>query len=211
MLDQILVPCQSDDSEVATATLTERQLAEMTADFADGIRCESEEIEEPVPPTPAPERRTRPEYKSAPAGTVFGVIRPATAPAFLALVEDVTGRPGADVVSVDPATGDVSCVMDIGPEDANDIGNLIADHLASPLPGSVEVEPAGEFFQPYINYTSGTRYKMSALTVSRENAVKYATEFLRAERSTVAGVAVAPEVEWDLGSFVDAGETGRAA
>jgi hypothetical protein len=188
-----------DDSEVTTSVITERQIEEMQADYNDGIRCESEEIQ-PVEPTPAPERRTHPEYAAIKSrDTVLGTIPRETAPAFLAAVELKYNRP--NVLAVDPTTGDVTYTGPanellyggriLGPDEALELGVVIADHLGNAPLCVIEVEPVkGGYFRAVRCYPWGGRIDCAGLHLSPEAAQKYGAWMIQTERLTVAKAKV---------------------
>jgi hypothetical protein len=187
-----------DDTEVLTQGIDPRLIEEMQADYNDGIRAASEEIE-PVEPTPAPERRTHPEYAAIKSrDTVLGTIDPATAPAFLALVESRYNRP--NVLAVDPDTGDVTYSGPanellyggriIGPDEALELGVVIADFLGNAPLCVIEVEPVkGGYYRAVRCYPWGGRVECAVLHVDENSARKYGAWMIQTERLTVAKVA----------------------
>jgi hypothetical protein len=189
----------TDDSEVTTSAVTERQLAEMIEDYNDGIRAASEEIE-PVEPTPAPERRTHPEYAAIKTrDTILGTIPVETATAFLAAVELKYNRP--NVLAVDPTTGDVTYTGPanellyggriIGPDEALELGTVIADHLGNAPLATIEVEPVDEIYYRAVRvYPWGGRIECAGLHPSPEAAAKWGGWMNQTERLTIAKVAV---------------------
>jgi hypothetical protein len=188
-----------DDTEVLTQGIDPRLIEEMQSDLNDGIRCESEEIQ-PVEPTPAPERRTHPEYAAIKTrDTILGTIDPATAPAFLALVESRYNRP--NVLAVDPTTGDVTYTGPanellyggriLGPDEALELGVVIADHLGNAPLATIEVEPVkGGYYRAVRVYPWGGRIECAGLHTSPEAAAKYGAWMNQTERLTVAKAKV---------------------
>lgn len=207
MLDQTSERDQTGDIEVTIAAAHEDPaFIEMMEDRArNEAAITGEELEE-MARQQAPERRTRPEYKAADENTILGTIHVSTTAPFLALIESTYNRPAADCVTVNRVTGDVTPARKLGPEDARDLGNAIADHLGSPVNATIEVEQAGEFFRPIAVYSFG-RCAL-ALCVSESAAREYASMVLRSDRLTVPA---RPTTAADVDAFYVGTELATAA
>jgi hypothetical protein len=169
------------------------------AAFVDDVKrneLDAVEVGEPVEPTPAPERRTHPEYAAIKSrDTILGTIDPATAPAFLALVESRYNRP--NVLAVDPTTGDVTYTGPanellyggriLGPDEALELGVVIADHLGNATPVRHRGRTReGRLLRAVRVYPWGGRIECAGLHVDREAARKYGAWMIQTERLTVA-------------------------
>jgi hypothetical protein len=201
---------QTADYDVIIATLNADEDFNAFVDDVKRNDLDAVEIEEPVEPTPAPERRTHPEYAAIKTrDTILGTIDPATAPAFLAAVELKYNRP--NVLAVDPTTGNVTYAGPanellyggriLGPDEALELGVVIADHLGNAPLCVIEVEPMkGGYYRAVRVYPWGGRIDCAGLHTSPEAAAKYGAWMIQTERLTVAKVAA-----------VEAGETRGAA
>jgi hypothetical protein len=191
---------QTADYDVIIATLNADEDFNAFVDDVKRNDLDAVEIEEPVEPTPAPERRTHPEYAAIKSrDTILGTIDPATAPAFLAAVEVMYNRP--NVLAVDPTTGDVTYTGPanellyggriLGPDEALELGVVIADHLGNAPLCVIEVEPvAGGYFRAVRVYPWGGRIECAGLHVDEQSARKYGAWMIQMERLTVAKAKV---------------------
>jgi hypothetical protein len=201
---------QTADYDVIIATLNADEDFNAFVDDVKRNDLDAAEVGEPVEPAPAPERRTHPEYAAIKSrDTILGTIDPATAPAFLALVESRYNRP--DVLTVDPISGEVTYAGPanellyggriLGPDEALELGVVIADHLGNQPLCVIEVEPvSGGYFRAVRVYPWGARIECAGLHLSPDAAAKYGAWMIQTERLTVAKVAT-----------VEAGETRGAA
>jgi hypothetical protein len=105
------------------------------------------------------------------------------------------------VLAVDPTTGDVTYTGPanellyggriLGPDEALELGVVIADHLGNQPLCVIEVEPVtGGYFRAVRVYPWGGRVECAVLHVDENSARKYGAWMIQTERLTVAKVAV---------------------
>jgi hypothetical protein len=141
--------------------------------------------------------RVHPEHRQLVADTfeAFGRVNPADGPALLAFV--AAHHSAIEFLTIEPDGRVLLVKGHVGPEEAFDIGQHVADFIHDRTPGAAEaeavikivIEPTADTFKSWVVLPSGERLA-GARCFTEPDARLMANRVLRALRSTVVSPSV---------------------